>query len=89
MDTEILPAPNQSGFPESSAFLADNPILGLTDSDGVMWRMRPDEKRVLLYKLDRDTMTVVEIHKLHPAAAIVLALLQGHPYREGRDRAAA
>lgn len=89
MNTAISPVLHESSFPDDgTAVLAANPILGLTDTDAVVWRMRPDEKRVLLYKLDKDTMNVVEIHKLHPSAAIVLALLQGRPYREGRDRAA-
>jgi pyrroloquinoline quinone biosynthesis protein E len=68
--------------------LDTNQILALKDSQEVAWRFRRDDRRILLYEWSKDTLAVGKIYRLHPASAIILALLQGKRYQDALRRAA-
>lgn len=59
--------------------LAGNPVIGFAASPEVEWRLRTDERRVVLYKLDLDALEIQDVFFLHPADAILLAILHGKP----------
>ena len=78
-----------SKIDEVRALLADNPVIGLGDSDEGRWRMRADDRRVLLFRHTHDTMDVDRVFRIHPVTAVLFALLHGNRYRDAVDRAAA
>jgi len=82
----VQPEPHESSAVRR--ILQTNPILALNDSKDVAWRFRRDDRRILLYEWSKDTFAVGKIYRLHPAAAIVLALLQGRRYEDAVRRAA-
>lgn len=71
-----------------AALLAQNSIFGFTESNEAAWRLRRDERRIVLYKLDLDSLEVVEVYRIHPVDAVLLALLHGHPFDDVVARAA-
>ena len=81
--------PSPGKLDEVRALLAGNPVIGLGDSDDGRWRMRTDERRVLLFRHTHDTMDVDRVFRIHPVTAVLLALLHGKRYREAVDSAAA
>ena len=77
-----------AAHPSALPLLSRNPILALNDSKRASWRFGRDEKRILLYEWDNDTLAVTGVFRLHPASAILLALLQGSRYRDAVARGA-
>jgi radical SAM protein with 4Fe4S-binding SPASM domain len=74
---------------EVRALLAGNPVLGLGDSAEGVWRMRPDVRRIILYRISHDTSEIERMIRIHPITAVMLALLHGSRYRDAVERAAA
>lgn len=94
-----LPAALSTGQPSDSDFrkvtqeevralLADDPVLALAESNSTSWRMRTDERRVILYRFVNDRLDVDRVMRIHPVTAVLLALLHGRRYRDAVERAA-
>jgi len=71
-----------------TALLAENPVLGFSETKEAAWRLRRDERRVVLYKHDLDSLAAAECYRLHPVEAVLLALLHGQRLEDIVVRAA-
>lgn len=63
-------------------------VFGFGETKEAGWRLRPDERRIVLYKYDFDSLTATEVYRIHPVDAILLALLHGHKLGEVVPRTA-
>lgn len=84
----MQPESQKNGVADVTTLLERNPLVGLAVTNRETWRLRRDERRVVLYKFDHDTLAATEVYRIHPIDAVLMAILHGQRFEDAVARAA-